>query len=92
MKSLRLEQHGNNILVSLAESEIPKEQVEKVAIEIVTKAKDHKMGLPELKQKLERRIPSFNISNYKYSKFSQFIKDLDGMRVKNNTVERKEKS
>lgn len=92
MKSLRLEQHGNNILVSLAESEIPKEQVEKVAIEIVTKAKDHKMGLPELKQKLERRIPSFNIRNYKYSKFSQFIKDMDGMRVKNNTVERKEKS
>ena len=92
MKSLRLEQHGNNILVSLAESEIPKEQVEKVAIEIVTKAKDHKMGLPELKQKLERRIPNFNIRNYKYSKFSQFIKDMDGMRVKNNTVERKEKS
>ncbi len=92
MKTLRLEQHGNNILVTLAESEIPKEEVEVVAIEIVSKAKDHKMGLPELKQKLERRIPNFNIRNYRYSKFSQFIKDMDGMLVKNNTVERKGKS
>lgn len=91
MKTLRLEQHGNNILVTLAESEVPKEDVEKIAIDIVSKAKDHKMGLPELKQKLERRIPNFNIRNYKYSKFSQFIKDMDGMRVKNNTVERKDK-
>ncbi|MBR6452232.1 MAG: NYN domain-containing protein [Lachnospiraceae bacterium] len=91
MKALRLEQHGNTILVSLAESDIPKDEVEKVAVDIVDKAKDHKMGLPELKQKLERRIPNFNIRNYKYSKFSQFIKDMDGMRVKNNTVERKEK-
>ena len=49
------------------------------------------MGLPELKQKMERRIPNFNIRNYKYSKFSQFIKDMEGMRVKNNTVERKDK-
>ncbi len=92
MKALRLEQHGNNILVTIAESEITKDQVEKIAIEIMSKTKDHKMGLPELKQKLERRIPSFNIRNYKYSKFSQFIKDMDGMRVRNNTVERKEKS
>ncbi|MBO4901621.1 MAG: NYN domain-containing protein [Lachnospiraceae bacterium] len=91
MKALRLEQHGNNILVTLAESEVPKEDVEKIAIDIVSKAKDHKMGLPELKQKLERRIPNFNIRNYKYSKFSQFIKDMEGMRVKNNTVERKDK-
>ena len=91
MKTLRLEQHGNNILVTLAESEISKDQVEKAAIEIVSKAKDHKMGLPELKQKLERRIPNFNIRNFKYSKFSQFIKDMEGMRVKNNTVERKDK-
>ncbi|MCR5267410.1 MAG: NYN domain-containing protein [Lachnospiraceae bacterium] len=92
MKALRLEQHGNNILVTLAESEISKEEAEKVAIDIVSKAKDHKMGLPELKQKMERRIPNFNIRNYKYSKFSQFIKDMEGMKVKNNTVERKDKA
>ncbi len=92
MKALRLEQQGNNILVTLAESEISKEEAEKVAIDIVSKAKDHKMGLPELKQKMERRIPNFNIRNYKYSKFSQFIKDMEGMKVKNNTVERKDKA
>jgi len=91
-KSLHLEPRGNTIVVYLAESEVTREQVEKAASEIVTRSKDKKMGLPELKQKLERKIPGFNIRNYKYSKFSQFIKDMEGMRVKNNTVERKDKS
>lgn len=90
IKVLKLEQRGNTIVVSLAESEVSREQVEKVAVEIISKTKDKKMGLPELKQKMERRIPAFNIRNYKYSKFSQFIKDMDGMKVKNNTVERKD--
>ena len=89
IKSLKLEQRGNTIVVTLKESEIPREQVEKVAVEIINKSKDKKMGLPELKQKMEKRIPAFNIRNYKYSKFSQFIKDMEGMKVKNNTVERK---
>lgn len=89
IKSLKLEQRGNTIVVTLRESEIPREQVEKVAVEIISKTKDKKMGLPELKQKMEKRIPAFNIRNYKYSKFSQFIKDMEGMKVKNNTVERK---
>lgn len=89
IKSIKLEQRGNTIAVTIAESEVSREQVEKIAIEIIDKAKDKKMGLPELKQKMEKRIPGFNIRNFKYSKFSQFIKDMDGMKVKNNTVERK---
>ena len=44
------------------------------------------MSLPELKQKIEKKVPNFNIRNYKYSKFSQFINDMDGMTVNNNNV------
>lgn len=83
---LELEQHGNSITVLLKESEISKEQIEKMVHDIVKKANGKTMGLPELKQKLEKKMPSFNIRDYKYSRFSQFIKDMDGMIVKNNTV------
>ena len=47
------------------------------------------MSLPELKQKIEKKYPSFKISDYQYSRFSQFVKDMDGMTVKNNTVKMK---
>lgn len=90
IKFIKLQQKGNTILVYMAESEVSREQVERVVADIMENAKDKRMGLPELKQRIEKKLPGFNIRNYKYSKFSQFIKDMDGMRVKNNTVERKE--
>jgi len=83
---IRLEQHGNSISVFLKESEIDKDQIESLVNEIVGKAQDKTMSLPELKQKIEKKVPSFNISDYKYSRFSQFIKDMDGLAVHNNTV------
>lgn len=83
---LILTQHGNSISVDLKESEVSKEQIEKIVYEIVAKASGTVMSLPELKQKIEKKIPSFNIRDYKYSRFSQFIKDMDGLIVKNNTV------
>ncbi|HOO29029.1 MAG TPA: NYN domain-containing protein, partial [Lachnospiraceae bacterium] len=89
-KSIKLEQKGKSIHVYLTESEVTKDQIEKIVGEIVRKAKDRTMSLPELKQKIEKKYPGFNIRDYKYSKFSQFIKDMDGMSVRNNTVEQKE--
>lgn len=89
-KSIKLEQKGKSIHVYEAESDVTTDQIEKTVNEIVKKANGQVMSLPELKQKLEKKIPNFNIRDYKYSKFSQFIKDMDGLAVKNNTVERKE--
>lgn len=86
MQMLILEQHGNSISVHLKESEISKEQIENIAREIVSMAKDRTMSLPELKQKIEKKIPSFNVHDYKYSRFSQFIKDMEGMSVRSNVV------
>lgn len=83
---LELASHGNSISVSMRESETSKEQIEKIAYDIVKKAEQKVMSLPELKQKIEKKVPGFNIRNYQYSRFSQFIKDMDGMAVKNNTV------
>lgn len=89
MKMLSLKTRGNSISVYLKETEIPKEDVEKIAYEIVKKAEGKTMALPELKQKIEKKIPNFKVQDYKYSRFSQFIKDMDGMAVKNNTVKYK---
>lgn len=89
-KSIKLEQKGKSIHVYEAESDVTTDQIENTVNEIVKKASGQVMSLPELKQKLEKKIPNFNVRDYKYSKFSQFIKDMDGLIVKNNTVERKE--
>lgn len=85
-KSLRLKQAGKTIYVDIAESDVTRDQIEKIAREIVSQASGRTMSLPELKQKIEKKVTNFNIRNYKYSKFSQFINDMDGMTVNNNTV------
>ncbi len=85
-KSLRLVPSGNDIIVYQAESGVKKEDVEAVVRQILKSVPSRAMMLPELKQKIERKIPSFNIRDYKYSKFSQFLKDMDGLTVYNNMV------
>ena len=89
IQGLSLKQHGNSITVTRKESEISREQIEKLAFDIVKRSKDKTISLPELKQKIEKKVPSFRISDYQYSRFSQFIKDMDGMIVKNNTARMK---
>lgn len=83
---IELKAHGNSISVSVRESEISREQIEHIALDIVKKAPESTISLPELKQKIERKVPGFNIRDYQYSRFSQFIKDMSGMSVKNNTA------
>ncbi len=85
-KSLHLTQSGKTIYVDLAESDVTRDQIERIIQDIVSAAPKKSMSLPELKQKIEKKVPNFNIRNYKYSKFSQFINDMDGMAVNNNNV------
>ncbi len=89
VKGIALAQKGKSLHVHLTGSGIAKEQIETMVNDIVKKGKNHTMYLSELKQKLEKEIPHFNIRDYEYSKFSQFIKDMDGLVVKNNIVEQK---
>ncbi|MCR5356382.1 MAG: NYN domain-containing protein [Lachnospiraceae bacterium] len=88
-KSLNLTSNGKTIYVDIAESDITRDQIQRLVIDILSKAPKKTMSLPELKQKIEKKIPSFNIRSYKYSKFSQFINDMDKMTVSNNTVKLK---
>ncbi len=88
-KSLKLTSNGKTIYVDIAESDITRDQIKRLVIDILSKAPKKTMSLPELKQKIEKKIPSFNVRSYKYSKFSQFINDMEGMTVSNNTVKLK---
>ncbi len=89
IKGLTLTAHGNSITVTRKESEVSKDQIEKFVMSVLKKAGGKTMGLPELKQKIEKKFPTFKTSDYQYSRFSQFIKDMDGVVVKNNTVSMK---
>lgn len=86
IKGLKLTQHGNSITVTRKESEVSKEEIVGFVKETLKRAEDGTMSLPELKQKIEKKYPSFKISDYQYSRFSQFVKEMDSLAVKNNTV------
>ena len=89
IKGLTLIQHGNSITVMRKESEVSREEIETLVMSVLKKCDDKTMGLPELKQKIEKKYPTFKTSDYQYSRFSQFIKDMDGLVVRNNTVKLK---
>ncbi len=86
IKGLTLTPHGNSITVTRKESEVPREEIEKLVMAAVKKSGKKSMSLPELKQKIEKKYPLFKTSDYQYSRFSQFIKDMDGVTVRNNRV------
>ncbi len=86
IKGLKLTQHGNSITVTRKESEVSKEEIVRFVRETLKRAEDGTMSLPELKQKIEKKYPTFKISDYQYSRFSQFVKEMDSLAVKNNTV------
>ena len=86
IKGLALTTHGNSITVTRKESEVSKDQIVKLVNDALKKAPGNSMSLPELKQKIEKKYPGFKISDYQYSRFSQFVKDMDGLIVRNNSV------
>lgn len=89
IKGLTLTQHGHSITVERKGSEVTRDQIEKLVMDILKKNSGKSMNLSELKQKIEKKYPTFKISDYQYSRFSQFIKDMDGLAVKNNSVKMK---
>ncbi len=90
IKVLKLTTHGDCISVMRRESEVTKDQIEKLVKDTLKRTKGKTMSLPELKTKIEKKYPTFKISDYQYSRFSQFVKDMDGLVVKNNTVSMKD--
>lgn len=84
--SLSFRQVGSSILVSQKSKATELERVE-MALEAIVRSNGARgYNLGELKKQLCAKIPDFSVKTYGYSKFSRFIENLPGFRIRNNTV------
>jgi uncharacterized protein (TIGR00288 family) len=83
---LSFRQVGSSILVSLKPQETDLKNVIGVLAAIVQSNGNKGYNLGELKKQLCVKVPDFSVKTYGYSKFSRFIENLPGFRIRNNTV------
>lgn len=84
--SLRLRQVGSSILVSHKRDVTDLQKIEAALAAIVKTNGTRGYNLGELKKQLCAKMPEFTVQTYGYSKFSRFVLNLPGFRIKNNTV------
>lgn len=89
LKGVKISFDGTSVIANLESSELNKDSVEELVIEILTKKKG-KMPLPSLKQCIEKKYPNFDIGDYGYSKFARFVNDMSGISVEDNVVYKSE--
>ncbi len=85
-KSIEVKQQGKSLNVCPVTSQITISEIEATVRELVLASKEGKVNMSEMKRQLEKKYKSFNIRDYKYSKFSQFIEDMSSVTVKENHV------
>lgn len=83
---LSFRQVGSSILVSQKSDKTELERVEEALAEIVRSNGTKGYNLGELKKQLCAKVPGFTVKTYGYSKFSKFVENLPGFRIRNNTV------
>lgn len=83
---LSFRQVGSSILVSQKSDRTDLQLVITMLTAIVRSGGNRGYNLGELKKQLCSKMPDFNVKNYGYSKFSRFVENLPGFRIKNNTV------
>lgn len=83
---LSFRQTGSSILVSQKTQETDLQKVSAALAAIVRSNGTKGYNLGELKKQLCVKIPDFNVKTYGYSKFSRFVENLPGFKIKNNTV------
>lgn len=83
---LSFRQVGSSILVSQKSDMTDLERVEASLTAIVKTNGTKGYNLGELKKQLCAKIPEFDVKTYGYSKFSRFVENLPGFKIKNNTV------
>lgn len=85
-KSIEVIQQGKSLNVRPVTSQITMSEIEATVRDLVFTSKDGKVNMSEMKRQLEKKYKGFNIRDYKYSKFSQFIEDMSSVTVKENHV------
>lgn len=85
-KGIEVKQQGKSLNVRPVTSQITISEIEATVRELVQSSKEGKVNMSEMKRQLEKKYKGFNIRDYKYSKFSQFIEDMSSVTVKENHV------
>ena len=83
---LSFRQVGSSILVSQKSDQTDLQRIEATLEKIVDSNGTKGYNLGELKKQLCTKQPDFNVKTYGYSKFSKFVENLPGFKIKNNTV------
>ncbi len=84
--SLSFRQVGSSIIVSQKTDNTDLEKVLAILEKIVRTGGSKGYNLGELKKQLCAKMPAFNVKTYGYSKFSRFVENLSGFKIKNNMV------
>jgi hypothetical protein len=83
---LGFRQVGSSMLVSQKSGKTDLTRVEEALAQIVRSNGSRGYNLGELKKQLCAKLPEFSVKSYGYSKFSKFVENLPGFRIRNNTV------
>ncbi|HOR21941.1 MAG TPA: NYN domain-containing protein, partial [Ruminococcus sp.] len=83
---LSFRQVGSSILVSLKNDTSDLDKISEALAAIVRTGGSKDYNLGELKKQLCTKVPEFSLKTYGYSKFSRFVENLPGFRIKNNNV------
>ena len=83
---LNFRQVGSSILVSLKNDKSDIDRISDAIAEVVRSGGSKGYNLGELKKQLCTKVPDFSPKTYGYSKFSRFVENLPGFRIKNNNV------
>ncbi|HOO08264.1 MAG: NYN domain-containing protein [Ruminococcus sp.] len=83
---LSFRQVGSSILVSLKNDTSDLDKISEALAAIVRTGGSKGYNLGELKKQLCTKVPEFSLKTYGYSKFSRFVENLPGFRIKNNNV------
>ena len=83
---IKFRQQDSSIFVSLKSDKTDLGKVTDTLKELVRGNGTKGYNLGELKKQLCTKIPEFDVKTYGYSKFSRFVDNLPGFKIKNNTV------
>ena len=84
--SLSFRQVGSSIFVSQKSKDNDLNKIEGTLAAIIRTNGNKGYNLGELKKQLCLKLPDFSVKTYGYSKFSRFVENLPGFKIKNNTV------
>ena len=82
--SLDLRTEGNSINAHLKTFDVSLKTIEKTIIEFIKENGNKGIFMGELNRRLVESFSEFNIRNYGYTKFSKFINDLEGLKIKSS--------